>query len=179
MNIKSICVFCGSSPGSKSTFELTARELGLIIALYKINLVYGGGQNGLMGAVADGALENGGKVTGIIPQHLVEREKGHKRLTELVVVGNMYERKRTMIDLADAFVVLPGGVGTLDETFEILTYKQLGIHNKPIILLDIENYWKNFDGILNTTVKFGFTSPNIKKLYKIVFSPNDVLSALN
>ena len=179
MNIKSICVFCGSSLGSKSTFELTARELGLFIALYKINLVYGGGQNGLMGAVADGALENGGKVTGIIPQHLVEREKGHKRLTELVVVDNMYERKRTMIDLADAFVVLPGGVGTLDETFEILTYKQLGIHNKPIILLDIENYWKNFDGLLNTTVKFGFTSPTIKKLYKIVFSPNDVLSALN
>ncbi len=179
MNIKSICVFCGSSPGNKTTFEFSARELGLNIGLHKINLVYGGGQNGLMGAVANGALKNGGKVIGVIPRHLVEREKGHKGLTDLIVVENMYERKRKMIDLADAFVVLPGGVGTLDETFEILTYKQLGIHNKPIILLDVENYWKGFNDILNTTIHFGFTSPTIKNLYQIVFSPNEVFSFLD
>ena len=135
-----VCVYCGSSSGS-STFATVAVELGTEMARRGIGLVYGGGDVGLMGIAADAVLAGGGEVIGVIPRSLVLAEVAHQGLTELVVVGSMHERKAKMAELADAFVSLPGGFGTLDETFEILTWNQLGLLAKPLVFLDVEGFW--------------------------------------
>jgi uncharacterized protein (TIGR00730 family) len=137
-----ICVFCGSSPGRRPSYAAAARELGALFARRGIGLVYGGGNVGLMGVVADAALASGGEVVGVIPRPLVDRELAHARLTQLIVVDSMHERKRRMHDLSDGFIALPGGFGTLDELFEALTWAQLGMHRKPCGLLDVEGFWR-------------------------------------
>jgi uncharacterized protein (TIGR00730 family) len=137
-----LCVFCGSSPGRSPAYATAARQLGAIFARRGIGLVYGGGNVGLMGVVADAVLAGGGEVVGVIPRALVDRELAHARLSELVVVDTMHERKQRMHDLSDGFIALPGGFGTLDELFEALTWAQLGMHKKPCGLLDVEGFWE-------------------------------------
>ena len=139
--MRAVCVFCGASSGRLSAYADAARSLGAALAGRDLALVYGGGRVGLMGAVADGALAAGGEVTGVIPQELVARELAHGGLTRLHVVETLHERKALMADLSDGFIALPGGFGTLDELLEQLTWSQLGLHAKPIGLLDAEGYW--------------------------------------
>ena len=140
--IRSVCVFCGSRDGRHETYRAAAGTIGHLIGARGLTLVYGGGGRGLMGAVADGALRAGGRVIGVIPSFLTEREAAHPGATEMRVVGSMAERKEVMIGLADAFVVLPGGVGTLDELFEVVSLHLLGMHEKPIGMLDVHDYFK-------------------------------------
>ncbi len=136
-----VCVFCGASSGRLPAYAEAARAFGVAAAARGTGIVYGGGRVGLMGAVADGALSAGGEVIGVIPQALVDRELAHGGLTNLHVVGSLHERKALMAELADGFVALPGGFGTLDELLEQLTWSQLGLHDKPVGLLDVEEYW--------------------------------------
>jgi len=139
--INAICVYCGSSPGTEPAFLEAARKLGKILAENRVRLVYGGGSVGLMGALAEAVLEHGGEVTGIIPEFLTRRERPRRLAQELVVTRDMHERKRIMFERADAFVALPGGLGTLEETVEQLTWVQLGHHKKPILIANIKGYW--------------------------------------
>ena len=139
--INALCVYCGSSPGTDPAFAETARTFGKILAENEIRLVYGGGSTGLMGALADAVLKNGGDVTGIIPEFLTRREQPRRLAQELIVTRDMHERKRKMFERADGFVALPGGIGTLEELVEQLTWAQLGRHKKPILLANIKGYW--------------------------------------
>ena len=143
--MKSVCVFCGGNPGRNPAYLEAARDLGAELATSGLALVYGGATVGLMGAVADAALAHGGEVFGVIPESIAAREIAHLGLTKLEIVGSMHERKAKMAARADAFIALPGGYGTLDEVFEILTWAQLGLHRKPVALLNIAGY---FDGLL-------------------------------
>ncbi|MGP4065803.1 TIGR00730 family Rossman fold protein [Oceanobacillus sp. M65] len=154
--MKSIAVFCGSSDGASDVYIESARRLGKELANRKITLVYGGASVGVMGALADAVLEHGGKVIGVMPTFLEQREISHKRLTELIVVGSMHERKAKMAELADGFIVLPGGPGTLEEFFEIFTWTQLGLHQKPCGLLNINQYFNPLIELFNhmTNEKF-------------------------
>ena len=143
-----------------------------------VRLVYGGGRVGLMGILADAALAAGGSVTGIIPAHLEEREVEHRELTELVVVGSMHERKHRMFETADAFAVLPGGLGTLDETFEMVTWRLLGLHDKPIVLVDNAGYWAPLLNLIDHTIASGFAQPSVKRLFTVVERVDDVFAAV-
>lgn len=154
--IASLCVFCGSNTGAKPAYTEAAQTLGRLLAGREITLVYGGGKVGLMGTVADAALQAGGKVTGVIPQSLVEKEVDHTGLTELHVVGSMHERKALMADLSDGFIALAGGMGTLDELFEILTWAQLGFHAKPIGLVNTLGYYDHLLAFLQNALAEGF-----------------------
>jgi uncharacterized protein (TIGR00730 family) len=139
--MRRICVFCGSSSGLRPSYTNAAKELGRYIAASRIELVYGGAKVGLMGTMADAALKAGGVVIGVIPEHLMEREVGHVGLTKMHVVGSMHERKALMSDLSDAFIALPGGLGTFEEFCEVVTWSQLGLHQKPCGLLNVEDYY--------------------------------------
>lgn len=141
MRIQSVCIYCGSNSGSRPAYTSAAREMGALLAQRRIRLVYGGGRVGLMGAIADAVLAGGGEVTGVIPESLVSKEVAHLGLKDLRVVASMHERKALMADLADAFIALPGGFGTLEEFAEILTWAQLGLHRKPHGLLNIEGFY--------------------------------------
>lgn len=154
--IRSICVFCGSSSGIDPRFAQAANEFGALLAKDGITLVFGGGHVGLMGVVADAVLANGGKAIGVIPQALWDREVGHRSLTEMHIVETMHERKAMMASLADAFVALPGGLGTLDEIFEIWTWAQLGIHDKPVGFLDVAGFYAPLLAYLDQSVEAGF-----------------------
>jgi uncharacterized protein (TIGR00730 family) len=149
-------VFCGASSGRTPAYAEAARAFGAALAARGLGLVYGGGRVGLMGALADAALAGGGEVIGVIPQDLVDRELAHGGLTELRVVGSLHERKAAMADLADAFVALPGGFGTLDELMEQLTWSQLGLHAKPVGLLDVEGYWRPLIALARHATEEGF-----------------------
>jgi uncharacterized protein (TIGR00730 family) len=153
---KTICVYCGSAVGVRSEYQTIAKELGTAMAEADFRLVYGGAHVGLMGVIADAVLAAGGEVIGIIPQQLADREVAHRGLTELHVVRSMHERKHMMAKLADAFVAMPGGYGTLDELCEVLGWAQLAIHEKPIILLDTADYWQPFFAMLDRAVEEGF-----------------------
>ncbi|MES2219892.1 MAG: TIGR00730 family Rossman fold protein [Acidobacteriota bacterium] len=155
-NPKTICVYCGSAVGSRAEYRNAAVEFGTAIAEAGFRLVYGGAQVGLMGVIADAVLAAGGEVIGIIPQQLADREVAHLGLTELHIVGSMHERKYRMAWLADAFVAMPGGYGTLDELCEVLGWAQLAIHDKPVILLDTEEYWQPLFAMLDRAVAEGF-----------------------
>jgi len=154
--VRHVCVFCGASSGSRSAYAEAARSFGATLAQRGIGLVYGGGRVGLMGAVADGALTAGGEAIGVIPQELVDRELAHSGLTELHIVGSLHERKALMADLSDAFVALPGGFGTLDELMEQLTWAQLGLHAKPVGLLDVAGYWGPLIALARHATEEGF-----------------------
>jgi uncharacterized protein (TIGR00730 family) len=151
-----LCVFCGSRPGAHPGYVRAAEELGRALAGRGIGLVYGGGAVGLMGALADALLDAGGEATGVIPQALVDREIAHPGVSDLRVVGSLTERKALMAELADGFVALPGGTGTLDELFEVFTWSQLGIHSKPVGLLDARSYYARLVGFLDHAVEERF-----------------------
>ena len=151
-----VCVFCGASSGRLPAYAAAARAFGAAAAARGLGVVYGGGRVGLMGAVADAALAAGGEVIGVIPQELVDRELAHGGLTELHVVNSLHERKALMADLADGFVALPGGFGTLDELLEQLTWSQLGLHAKPIGLYDVEDYWRPLIALARHATEEGF-----------------------
>lgn len=168
--VKSICVYCGASNGTSESFVSIAKELGRELAERGIRLVYGGGGIGLMGTVADATMAAGGRVLGIIPQHLERAELGHRGLSELKIVDSMHTRKRMMFDQSDAFVILPGGMGTLDETFEIITWRQLGMHDKPIILVNHDSYWEPFLDLVDHVIDSGFARPAARQLFSVVGS---------
>ncbi len=153
------CVFCGSRSGVRTTYTAAAEELGRLLAHNGIGLVYGGASVGLMGAVANAALAAGGEVIGVIPRDLVRREVAHTALGDLRVVETMHQRKALMAELSDGFIAMPGGVGTLDETFEIWTWAQLGHHSKPCALLNVEGYYDKLNGFLDSIVAEGFLRP--------------------
>ncbi|WP_029524603.1 LOG family protein [Polaromonas glacialis] len=152
----SLCVYCGSRPGNSPEFAALAREVGSWIGRHGGQLVYGGGHNGLMGILADAALAAGARVIGVIPKALVEKEWAHTGCTELHVVENMHERKRIMAEHADAFLALPGGIGTLEEFFEVWTWRQLGYHDKPVGLLNLGGFYDSLLTFLNSAVSSGF-----------------------
>lgn len=154
--MKSICVYCGSNAGNKPVYAERAQALGARIASEGLQLIYGGGNVGLMGIVADAVLVNGGEVVGVIPEQLVQWEVAHKGLTRLEVVANMHERKARMFDLADAFIALPGGFGTLDEMFEMLTWRQLGLGKKPCAFLDVDGFYAPLMGMIDRMVEERF-----------------------
>ncbi|HVS35127.1 MAG TPA: TIGR00730 family Rossman fold protein [Gemmataceae bacterium] len=162
--MKHICVFCGSSSGERPTYADAARRFGAALARRRLGLVYGGGHIGLMGAVADAVLENGGTAVGVIPRFLVEKELAHRGLTELVVVDTMHQRKAVMAERADAFAVLPGGFGTGDELFEILTWAQLGLHTAPIGLLSVAGFFDPLLSWLDHCVREGFVRSDDRSL---------------
>jgi uncharacterized protein (TIGR00730 family) len=155
----SLCVYCGSRPGAQPAFAHVARAVGDWIGRRGGQLVYGGGHNGLMGEVADATLASGGRVVGIIPSALVEREWAHKRCTELHIVDTMHERKRMMAERADAFLALPGGIGTFEEFFEVWTWRQLGYHDKPVGLLNVEGYYDGLLSFVASSVEQQFMGP--------------------
>jgi uncharacterized protein (TIGR00730 family) len=159
--IRTVCVYCGSGPGTNPAFAAAARAFGRALAENNIRLVYGGGSLGLMGALAKSVLEHGGKVTGIIPEFLTDREKALVQAQEILVTADMHERKRTMFERADAFVALPGGIGTLEELVEQMTWAQLGRHRKPILIANIEGFWDPLCALLDHMKSLGFIRPEL------------------
>jgi uncharacterized protein (TIGR00730 family) len=176
--ITRLCVYCGSSGAVEASYREAASELGARLAAAGIELVYGGGRVGLMGLLADAALTTNGKVTGIIPRRLLDAEVAHLGVTELVVVDSMHDRKRLMAEKADAFAILPGGIGTLDELFEMLSWKQLELHDKPILLVDIGGYWAPLRALLDHIVVNGFARPQTRRLLHVVPSVSALMAAL-
>jgi uncharacterized protein (TIGR00730 family) len=179
MNSKSVCVFCGSRVGRGDTYAQLAREIGTKLAQNDTGLVYGGGSVGLMGIVARSAAEAGGDVIGIIPKFLEELEIAQEGLTRLEVVDTMHERKERMFTLSDAFVVMPGGLGSLDETFEIATWAQLRLHSKPIFLLNHEGYWDPLMDLVDHIISHGFADPSSRRFFQLVPDFDAVIEALN
>lgn len=177
MNIRSAAVFCGSKPGNNSLFCQHAFALGKIMAAKNIELIYGGGNKGLMAAVANGVLEAGGRVTGIIPQVLTEWEHQHDGITELIVVENMHVRKRMLYEKAAAAIILPGGFGTLDELFEMLTWNQLSIHDKPIIILNSGGFYNALLAHMQMMMSEGFLYNPVETTFKVVDTPEAVFNS--
>ena len=175
--LRRVCVFCGSSSGHNPGFRRLAERLGRVLAGQGLGLVFGGGRVGLMGAVADAALAAGGEVIGVIPQALMDREIGHRGLTDLRIVGSMHERKALMAELADGFIALPGGIGTLEELFEIWTWAQLGLHAKPCGLLDGDGFFQPLVGFLDRLVLTGFVRPQHRSMLHCAESPEALLAA--
>jgi uncharacterized protein (TIGR00730 family) len=176
--MKRLCVFAGSSTGQRPEYLAAAVQLGQVLSARGIELVYGGARVGLMGAIADAVLAGGGHVTGVIPSALVEKEVAHSGLTDLRVVTSMHERKALMAELADAFIALPGGWGTLDEMFEILTWAQLGLHRKPCGLLNVRGYFDQMLSFLDHTMEQGFVRREYASLLAVSDTPTALLDAL-
>jgi hypothetical protein len=176
--IRSICVYCGSGPGTDPAFLTAAREFGAILAREGVGLVYGGGSKGLMGAVANAVLDNGGHVTGIIPEFLQNREQTLRRAQDVIITPDMHVRKQTMFDRADAFVALPGGIGTLEELVEQLTWAQLGRHKKPILILNIKRFWDPLCALLDHMRRLDFIRLELGVTLLIAQRPEDVLPTL-
>ena len=177
-DIKSVAVYCGSKLGAKRVYAEAARELGAQMAARGIRLVFGGGHIGLMGEVANQVLAAGGQVTGIIPHFLNDLEVGHKNVTELITVESMHERKHLMFTKSDAFVILPGGLGTLDECMEIITWKQLQIHTRPIVILDVDGYWRSLKKLFQDLVAGDFAYPKALELFSVVDNVDGVFDAI-
>lgn len=175
--MKSICVFCGSRPGADPAYTKAAEALGRTLAQSNVTLVYGGGRVGLMGIVANASLEAGGEVVGVMPKALVEREIAHTGLTKLHVVGSMHERKALMAELSDGFIALPGGTGTLEEFFEVLTWAQLGQHGKPCGLLNVAGYYDPLLNVFDHMVEKAFVSVEHRRLVLVESGPAAMLDA--
>ncbi len=166
--IRSVAVFCGSRLGADPAHRLAAVALGTGLAAAGLRLVYGGGNVGLMGAVADGALGGGGEVLGIIPEFLQRREVAHDGVQRMILTDSMHDRKRQMFEASDAFVTMPGGLGTFDETIEITTWRQLGLHDKPILVCDVGGWAQPYLALLNAAVRQGFADPATAALYEVL-----------
>ena len=178
MTLRSICVFCGASPGAKPIYREAAALLGHTLAERGITLVYGGGAVGLMGTVADAALAAGGEVIGVIPQSLMDAEIGHKGLTRLEVVDGMHARKARMAELSDAFIALPGGLGTLEELFEVWTWGQLGYHSKPLGLLEVNSFYDKLTDFLDHLVEERFVRDQHRGMLQVGGHPATLLDRL-
>jgi uncharacterized protein (TIGR00730 family) len=178
-DVRSICVYCGASSRVGDTYRTVAHDLGTALGRRGLQMVYGGGRVGLMGICADAALAAGGRVVGIIPRHLQSLEVGHEGLSELHVVDSMHSRKRMMVDRSDAFLVLPGGFGTLDETFEVLTWRQLRLHDKPIVLLNAAGYWDPLLALVDRMIGAGFAQPAHRRLFAVADGVEAALDALS
>lgn len=178
MTLKSVCVFCGSQAGQRPEYEQAARELARVLIANDAGLVYGGGHVGLMGAIADAMLARGGRVTGVIPHHLMRPEVAHQDLTELIVVDSMHERKRIMADRSDAFIVLPGGYGTLEEMFEMVTWLQLRLQAKPVGVVNVEGYFDSLLRFLEHCAQQGFIRSADRDLLVVERSPALLFDAL-
>ena len=177
-SLNAVCVFCGSSTPEDRRYRDAAQSLGWLLAASGIDLVYGGGRVGLMGQLADAALADGGRVIGVIPVGLFSREIGHTGLTQLHEVASMHERKQLMYDLSDAFIALPGGLGTLEELAEVATWSQLGLHRKPIALLDVDDFWDPLVAQLDRMVTVGLLKPANRELISRTRSPDEALRVL-
>ena len=173
-----VCVFCGSSTGTDPVFANAARDTGRLLAQGGHSLIYGGGNIGLMGILADAVLEAGGQVTGVIPDFLMNREVGHRGLTDLIVVSSMHDRKKRMVDLADAFIALPGGWGTLDELAEILTWRQLGLIDQPVGLLNVDSFFTPLVDQMKAMTEKGFLHPANLRFLVVENSPQKLLTML-
>ncbi len=178
MSLKNICVFCGSADGNTPIFAQVAQETGETLAQEGLNLVYGGAMVGLMGRVADHCLAAGGKVSGVIPEYLFNKEIAHKGLTELFVVNNMHERKAKMHELSDGFVVLPGGLGTMEELFEVMTWVQLGIQNAPCVLININGFFDPLLAFLDNSISSGFMKRSHLDNFRVVQKVKEMVPAL-
>jgi uncharacterized protein (TIGR00730 family) len=176
--IRSICVYCASGPGNNGAYVAAAKSFGRVLAENGIRLIYGGGSLGLMGALAESVLDHGGTVTGVIPDFLVNREHMLVRVQERIITRDMHERKRTMFERADAFVALPGGIGTLEELVEQLTWAQLGRHKKPILLLNSERFWDPLCALLEHMEKLEFIRPGLSVKYLVTERVDDILPKL-
>lgn len=176
--ITRLCVFCGTNAGSRLEYGAAARELGALLAAEGIELVYGGASVGIMGELADAVQEGGGHVTGIIPQQLIQKEAAHRGIPDLIVVASMHQRKSQMADLSDGFIALPGGIGTLEGFFEILTWGQLGIHAKPCGLLNIAGYFDALIGFLDHAVQEGFLTPAHRETIMVETEPRALLKRM-
>ncbi|VBB47332.1 conserved hypothetical protein [uncultured Paludibacter sp.] len=177
--MKKICVYCASSSKINSIYFETAEKLGKIFADNDIELIYGGGSVGLMGALADTIMNSGGKVTGVIPRFMCEVEWHHNGISELILTETMHERKEKMANLADAVVALPGGCGTIEELMEVITWKQLGIFNKPIVILNVNGYYTHLIAQLEQAVKENFMIEKHKEMWSVVEKAEDVMEAIN
>jgi len=173
-----ISVFCGSSPGNDEIYEQTARRLGEILAERKTGIVYGGTNIGLMNAVASGALSRGGEVTGILPEFIRKKGFAHPHLTELIIVDSMHERKRRMYELSDGMIALPGGLGTLEEFFEVLAWSQLGLHKKPVGMLNVKGFWDPLKTLTQKMVSEGFLREENRKMILISDEIIDLLDSM-
>ena len=176
--MKSVCVFCGSNAGADPSYAAGAKAFGRLLGDRGIDMVYGGGTLGLMGITADAVLSAGGNVTGVIPRLLMEREVGHTKINNLIVVETMHERKAEMAARADAFAVLPGGIGTMEEFFEIWSWAQLGYHRKPFGVLEINGYWAGLFGFLDRMAAQGFCSQSSRNLVHHETDPEKLLDTL-
>ena len=179
MPVRSVCVFCGASIGANPAYREAAVALGQAIAKRGLTLVYGGSSVGLMGAVADAAMAAGGEVIGVMPQSLIDAEIGHKGLPRLEVVDGMHARKARMAELSDAFIALPGGLGTLEELFEVWTWGQLGYHAKPLGLLDVNGFYEKLGGFLDQIVEEGFVRPQHRAMLLLGRQPDELLDAMD
>lgn len=178
-SIASVCVYCGSADDVPEKYKVTAKDIGTRLAEQNISIVYGGGHVGLMGIVADAGMAGGTKVFGIIPEHIRAKEVQHNGLTELHVVPDMHTRKRMMVERADAFLILPGGLGTLDECFEIMTWKKLRLHNKPIIIFNQAGYWDPLLALIDASIKDHFSLPSDRSLFKVVDTVDELMTTLH
>lgn len=177
-SIRSVAVFCGARPGKDPVHARAARELGAAIAETGLTLIYGGGGVGLMGEVARAAFEAGGRVRGVIPEFLTRIERPYDALTELEVTGSMHSRKTRMYEMADAFVTLSGGLGTLDETVEVLTWRQLNLHDKPIVILDVAGWAQPFLALLDAIIAQGFAAESHRRLLKVAGTVEEAMALL-
>lgn len=175
MKVSNVCVYCGSASGNEPAFVEDAERFGRLLGQAGVGLVYGGARIGLMGAVARGVLAENGRVTGVIPDFLRHVEVELREVSEFIVTPNMHERKWTMFERADAFVALPGGIGTVEETIEMLTWAQLGRHKKPIVLVNLQNFWSPMVDLLDHVITSGFSHSNIRGMYCVVDRIEDVL----
>lgn len=176
--MKRVCVFCGSSRGARSAYEEAAQQLGLALARRGVGLVYGGGHLGLMGALADATMAAGGEVIGVIPQALVAKELAHNGVADMRIVGSMHERKALMAELSDAFITLPGGFGTLEEFFEVLSWAQLGLHGKPCGILNVAGFYDMLLAVFDQVVAEAFVRPAHRSLVLVEKDPESLLERL-
>ena len=175
---KSVCVFCGASNNIPKKFFDIGAEFGKVLASRDITLIYGGGDCGVMGAVANSVMKNGGHVTGVFPVSLRNIENEHQSLTEIVIVNTMHERKQNMFERSDAFIVFPGGFGTMDEMFEILTWKQLLLHNKPVVIFNYQGYWDPLIALMKNIIETGFAKPETTTYYHVVTELEQILDII-
>ena len=178
MPVAAIAVFCGSKKGNNPLYIQHAKELGKILVQFKVTLIYGGGSTGIMGAIADTVMENNGNVTGVIPRVLVDWEHQHENITELLVVDDMHSRKKKLYELCDAAVILPGGFGTLDELFEMLTWNQLSIHDKPLFIINSAGFYNALIGHMRNFEKEGFLYDALDKRITILDEPSRLIQYL-
>jgi uncharacterized protein (TIGR00730 family) len=175
---KTVCVYCGSASRVAEKYKSGVQDVGTLLAEKNINLVYGGVRSGLMGILADATLAGGGNVTGIIPHSVKEHDLQHHGLSELIIVDTLHTRKQMMFERSDAILILPGGLGTLDETFEIMTWKQLGIHNKHIIVYNMHGFWQPLFGMIDSLIAHNFAPIEHRSLYNVVNNLSELLTML-